>query len=135
MLSLIITGPRQPGNDIDVYLEPLVDDLRRLWDEGVSVFDAHKNEMFTLRAALLWTINDFPVYGNLSGYKNKGHKACPICIDDTPSEYLRNWGKVVYVHNRRFLRRDHPYRRMKKAFNGCVEERRAPRPLSGRTIF
>ena len=86
MLSLLITGPRQPRNDIDVYLEPLVDDLRRLWDEGVSVFDAHKNEMFTLHVALMWTINDFPAYGNLSGYKNKGHKACPICIDDTPSE-------------------------------------------------
>lgn len=53
MLSLLISGPRQPGNDIDVYLAPLVDDLRKMWDEGVSIFDAHKNEMFTLRAALM----------------------------------------------------------------------------------
>ncbi|KAL9674265.1 hypothetical protein QQ045_030535 [Rhodiola kirilowii] len=34
MLSLLISGPRQPGNDIDVYLAPLIDDLKLLWDEG-----------------------------------------------------------------------------------------------------
>ena len=39
MLSLLISGPKQPGNDIDVYLAPLVEDLRKMWDEGVSVFD------------------------------------------------------------------------------------------------
>ena len=30
MLSLLISGPRQPGSDIDVYLAPLVDDLKTL---------------------------------------------------------------------------------------------------------
>ena len=28
MLSMLISGPRQPGNDIDVYLAPLIDDLK-----------------------------------------------------------------------------------------------------------
>ncbi|CAL2260360.1 unnamed protein product [Prunus armeniaca] len=32
MLTLLISGPKQPGNDIDVYLEPLIDDLKSLWD-------------------------------------------------------------------------------------------------------
>ncbi|WVZ84511.1 hypothetical protein U9M48_031540, partial [Paspalum notatum var. saurae] len=32
MLSVLIPGPRQPGNDIDVYLEPLVEDLLKLWE-------------------------------------------------------------------------------------------------------
>ncbi|BBG93712.1 hypothetical protein Prudu_001807 [Prunus dulcis] len=40
---------------------------------------------FALRAALMWTINDFPAYENLSGCVVKGYKACPICGDDTPS--------------------------------------------------
>ncbi|KAI5337662.1 hypothetical protein L3X38_016933 [Prunus dulcis] len=31
MLTLLISGPKQPGNDIDVYLEPLIDDLKSLW--------------------------------------------------------------------------------------------------------
>ncbi|KAL6276903.1 hypothetical protein ACE6H2_020504 [Prunus campanulata] len=85
MLTLLISGPKQPGNDIDVYLEPLTDDLKSLWDGIRGVYDAHIGEYFTLRAALLWTINDFPAYGNLSGCVVKGYKACPICGDDTPS--------------------------------------------------
>nr|ABB46929.2 transposon protein, putative, CACTA, En/Spm sub-class [Oryza sativa Japonica Group] len=31
MMPIIIQGPKQPGNDIDVYLRPLVDDLKLLW--------------------------------------------------------------------------------------------------------
>ncbi|XP_042460326.1 uncharacterized protein LOC122043816 [Zingiber officinale] len=30
MLTMLISGPKQPGNDIDVYLEVLVEDLQRL---------------------------------------------------------------------------------------------------------
>jgi len=35
MLSMIILGPRQPRNDIDVYLSSLIEDLRLWWDEGI----------------------------------------------------------------------------------------------------
>ena len=73
-----ISGPKQPGNDIDVYLAPLIDDLKTLWDEGVKVYDAYRQEEFNLRAVLLWTINDFPAYGNLSGFSVKGYKAYPF---------------------------------------------------------
>ena len=83
MLSLLISGPRQPGNDIDVYLAPLLDDLKMLWDVGVECYDVHQQEVFTLRVVLLWTINDFPAYGNLSGCVVKGYFACPICGEDT----------------------------------------------------
>ncbi|GJR35580.1 hypothetical protein Tco_1211264 [Tanacetum coccineum] len=70
-------GPKQPGNDIDVYLAPLIDDLKTLWDKGVKVYDAYKKENFTLRAMIFCTISDFPAYDNLSGYSTKG--------------YVRNW--------------------------------------------
>ncbi|XP_074301292.1 uncharacterized protein LOC141632667 [Silene latifolia] len=68
MLSLLISGPKEPGNDIDVYLAPLLDDLRTLWDEGIEVFDAYQNSFFNLKAMLLCTISDFPAYGNLCGH-------------------------------------------------------------------
>ena len=58
-LTLLISGPRQPGNDIDVYLAPLIDDLNTLWNEGVQAYDAYKQETFNLKAMLLWTVNDF----------------------------------------------------------------------------
>ena len=41
MLSLMISGPRQPGNDIDIYLTPLVENLKMLWEEGVDMFDGY----------------------------------------------------------------------------------------------
>ena len=66
MLSMMISGPRQPGNDIDVYLSSLIEDLKKLRDEGVLVFDGFQNETFLMRATLFCTINDFPAYGNLS---------------------------------------------------------------------
>ncbi|KAL6227695.1 hypothetical protein ACLB2K_001652 [Fragaria x ananassa] len=42
MLTLLISGPKQPGNDIDVYLQPLVDDLKVLWDGIERVYDSTK---------------------------------------------------------------------------------------------
>ena len=48
MMSILIEGPKQPGNDIDVYFQLLVDDLQTLWNTGVEVWDADKREYFTL---------------------------------------------------------------------------------------
>ncbi|TXG72584.1 hypothetical protein EZV62_001163 [Acer yangbiense] len=67
MLTLLIPGPKQPGNDIDVYLQPLIEDLIKLWDVGAEVYDVSINSTFTLKTVLMWTINDFPAYGNLAG--------------------------------------------------------------------
>ena len=101
-------GPK-PGNEIDDYLSPLIDDLRKLWDEGVSVFDRIQNETFDLRAKLFCTINDFPAYGNLSGYNVKGHRACPICEENTSYIQLKHGRKIVYTRHQRFLTPFHPY--------------------------
>ena len=30
-LSLLIPGPQAPGKDIDVYLRPLIEELKELW--------------------------------------------------------------------------------------------------------
>ncbi|XP_071739374.1 uncharacterized protein [Rutidosis leptorrhynchoides] len=85
MMSLLIQGPKQPGNDIDVYLQPLVDEMMELWNTSIHVYDAYKKEYFQLRAMLFCTINDFPAYGNLSGYSTKGKNACPIYEENTHS--------------------------------------------------
>ena len=65
-LSLLIPGPKAPGNDIDIFLQPLINDLKELWNVGVRTYDASVSEDFQLHASLLWTINDFPAYENLS---------------------------------------------------------------------
>ena len=45
ILSMIIPGPRMVGNNIDVYLQPLIKELNELWSEGVQTFDSSKNEI------------------------------------------------------------------------------------------
>jgi hypothetical protein len=68
MMSVLIQGPKQPGNDINVYLMPLVEELLLLWSKpGVRVWDEYKQEEFNLRALLFMTINDWPALSNLSG--------------------------------------------------------------------
>jgi len=67
MMSMLILGPKSPGMNIDVYLQPLIDELKELWVQGVKTWDAKEKKNFTLRALLLWTINDFPAYAMLSG--------------------------------------------------------------------
>jgi len=119
ILFMMILGPRQPGNDIDVYLSPLIEDLRLLWDEGVEVFDAHEKANFNSREMLFCTTNDFPAYGNMSGYSAKGHHACSICEENISYHKLKYGRKTCYIGHRNFLKRNHPYRRLKKAFTGC----------------
>jgi hypothetical protein len=79
MVSVLIQGPKQPGNDIDVYLRPLVAELLPLWAKpGVCAWDERKQEPFDLRALLFVTINDWPALSKLSGQTNKGYNACMI---------------------------------------------------------
>ncbi|XP_074271167.1 uncharacterized protein LOC141595093 [Silene latifolia] len=132
LLTMLISGPKQPGNDIDVYLAPLIEDLKLLWDVGVEVFDAASGSRFQIHAMLYCTINDFSAYGNLSGYRLKTDKGYPVCGDDTESEWLENSGKYSYSGGRRFLELGHAYRKRKKAFYGKIERRSAPLFLSGK---
>jgi len=109
MLSMMILGIKQPGNDIDVYLSPLIEDLRKLWDEGVDVFDGYQNETFKLSAMVFCTINNFLAYGNLHGYCVKGHHACPIYEEDISYVQLKHGRKTVYTQHRHFLKPYHLY--------------------------
>ncbi|KAK2420428.1 hypothetical protein QL285_031156 [Trifolium repens] len=131
MLTMLISGPKQPGNDIDIYLAPLIEDLKLMWETGVEVYDECRKEFFNLRAILFGTINDFPAYGNLSGYSIKGKSACPICGDDTNTMRLEKCKKSVFLGHRRFLNSNHRYRKWRQAFNGNSEEATAPLFLTG----
>ena len=67
ILSMIIPGEKDPGNDIDVYLQPLIKELRKLW-KGEETYDASAKQHFLIRATLMWVINDsFPMLCFLVG--------------------------------------------------------------------
>ena len=89
-LASVIPGPNNPKNKIDVFLQPLIDELRTLWDEGVAKYDIHANQTFKMRAALMWTVNDFSAYGMLFGWSTHGALSCPVCQDQLQGCYLEH---------------------------------------------
>lgn len=135
MLSLLIPGPKAPSQDIDVFLEPLYDELKQLWDRGVPAYDMYKKEHFSLRAMLMWGIHDFPAFGNLSGCVTHGYKACPACGDNTPSLLLPVSKKIVYTNYRQFLKSDHPFRDGKYLGLKTVEDNLPPESLRGEKLL
>ncbi|KAG8370934.1 hypothetical protein BUALT_Bualt13G0034900 [Buddleja alternifolia] len=54
-LTLLVPGPKSPGRSLDVYLQPLIDELKTLWNDGVETYDVSKAQNFQMRAALMWT--------------------------------------------------------------------------------
>ncbi|XP_004488370.1 uncharacterized protein [Cicer arietinum] len=135
MLSLLILGPKGPGNNIDIYLQPLVQELQELWDDGIETFDAYKKETFQLRAAMMWTINDFPTYANLFGWSTKGQYACPCCGIETTSQWLRHGKKICYMGHRRWLSPKHKWRLNSRDIDGTRELRSPPKRLDGIDIL
>ncbi|XP_019257778.1 PREDICTED: uncharacterized protein LOC109235995 [Nicotiana attenuata] len=123
------------GNDIDVYLQPLIEELKELWKTRIETYDAETKQTFQMRAALLWTVSDFPALPMLSGWSTKGRLACPTCNYDTCSRYLKHSHKMCYLGHRRFLPLDHPSRKDKKSFDGNEEHRHTPTPLSAVEVF
>jgi hypothetical protein len=130
ILSLLIPRLTAPRNEIDVYLQPLGDDLHELWNEGISTYDAATKETFQLHEALLWTINDFLVYGNLSWWFTKGSLACLVYNKNTTFKRLKYRHKTCYIGHRRWLLRGHVWRRKGELFNGTEEHRLKPKDLS-----
>ena len=76
------------------------------------------------------TINDFPSHGNLSGCTVKGYKACPVCGDRIDSKRLLHGRKCTYGGHRKYLPKDHKFRKQKKLFDGHEEHGQPPIPLT-----
>nr|GMC80064.1 uncharacterized protein LOC109184453 [Ipomoea batatas] len=119
ILSMLIPSPKDPGDAIDIYLKPLIKELKELWEVGVDTFDASTHQDFKLHASLLWTINDFPAE----------------IYPDTCSMRLANCSKQCYMGHRRYLPSKHKWRNDKSSFDGTKELRPPPKSLSGSDIL
>ncbi|GKF74395.1 putative transposon, En/Spm-like protein, partial [Tanacetum coccineum] len=122
MLSVLISG--YLTNDIDVFLEPLVDDLHTLFETE-----------FNLRVVVLWTINDYPALGILCGCPYSGFKGCVVCEKDTYCVRLSALSKQGYGCHRRYLPYNHAFRKQKKVFNGQQVFLLALNPMTGEQIY
>nr|GEX51977.1 hypothetical protein [Tanacetum cinerariifolium] len=114
-------------SSFNVYLRPLIDDLKVLWAlKYVVIIDVATGQKFNMRAMVLWTINDFPPRSSLSRWSGQGYKAYPTCNEDTPSVHALS--KTTYIGHRRFLKKPHKYWRSLK-FIGEIEDGDPPRNI------
>ena len=78
IIIAVIPGPCEPSLHINSYLEPLVQDLFKLWN-GVSMKTCEGTKL--VRAALLCNSSDIPATRKVGGFV--GHatlKGCSRCL-------------------------------------------------------
>ena len=96
-LSSVIPGPNNPKNKIEVFLQPLIGDLKTLWNEGVDTYDIHANQIFKMKAALMWTVNDFSAYGMLSVWSTHGGVVLPCLSRSNTGVLIGAWTQSVVI--------------------------------------
>jgi hypothetical protein len=52
-LSMVRPGPNSLGQNIDVCLRPLIDELTQLWSSKALTYDVSRKQNFLMRAALM----------------------------------------------------------------------------------
>jgi hypothetical protein len=134
-LTTLISSPQQVSNGIDVFLEPLMEDMQKHWEYGVTMWDVHIRQHFNLKAIIFYMINDNPARLSLTG-QVKGKTGCVVCVDQTESIYLSSSSKLVYMQNCRFLPRKHKYyHQWRTRFNGTTKNEEASKYRDGKFVF
>ncbi|KAL0317382.1 UNVERIFIED_CONTAM: hypothetical protein Sangu_2152500 [Sesamum angustifolium] len=103
-LTIVIPSPSNSKRLIDVYFEPLIEELLQLWHVGVRTCDHATDRAFIVRAALMWIVNDLPTFGMAFGWSITGVMGCPVCMDDTRAFHTQHGRKACYFDcHRQFL--------------------------------
>jgi hypothetical protein len=131
----LIPGPKSPGDKIHVFFEPLLEDLKDIFQNDMSTYDASRDELFDLRGAVLMTTSDLPGLEMLSSHMVHGEFACPPCGDNAWTKRLKHGHKSSFMGHRQWLDEDHPYRFDADSFDGTTELRSAPMTYYDRSIL
>jgi hypothetical protein len=86
-LALIILGPREPRKQMNIFLQLLFEELKKLC-QGVDTYDRHLKWQFTIRPSYLWSIHDYLGYNKFVGWCVHGRLNCLICMDDSDAYRL-----------------------------------------------
>ena len=84
-LTLIIPGPNYPGKNMNVYMQPLKDELQEAWDNGFKTYDAYRKRNFIMRVWYMYSTHDLPAYALFVGWCVHGRFPCPTCKGDRKS--------------------------------------------------
>ncbi len=110
-LILVLIIPRKEFvtfGSLDVYLQPLIEELQLLWS-GVQTFDVCSKESFNLQAMCIWSVHYFPTYGLFVSGVTKGHVKCPLCGPAIDFHSFKKLKKMIFCGNSHYSSRSHPY--------------------------
>lgn len=97
ILSLLISGPKSPVKNMDVYLQLVIKKLHYLFCKGVRTFDASCSEWFTLCVVVPGTISDCPGNAYLSQRKTNREVCCATCYSGTCFLKSKHGHKACYM--------------------------------------
>ncbi len=94
LLVGLLPGPTEPHLNLNTYLDPLVDELIVLWNDGIPIVGPSQ-EVVTVRAALMCVSCDIPAIRKTCGFLGHGAKmGCSKCTKVFESS---GFNKVSYA--------------------------------------
>ena len=52
-ISPLIPGPQNPMGNLDIYMQPLIEELLHLWEVGVMTYDIAQKQNFNMKVAII----------------------------------------------------------------------------------
>jgi hypothetical protein len=101
-----------------------MEDVQKLLEHGVNVWDEYKKEHFNLKVIIFCKIKIIA-----------GKTGCVVCVDQTESIYLPSSSKLVYIWHCRFLPPKHRYHQWRSRFDGVIENGEALKHRDGKFVF
>jgi hypothetical protein len=98
-LTTLISSPKHAGVDIDIFLEPLMEDMQKLWEHVVNVRDEYKKQHYNLKAIIFYTMNDNTTRLALTG-RVKEKTGCLVV--DISYVALQAHGIINVAHHREY---------------------------------
>ncbi|KAL6329317.1 hypothetical protein AAG906_016209 [Vitis piasezkii] len=122
-LAISADGPRQPGNDIDVYLAPLLDDLKMLWDVGVECYDVHQQE---LKDILHVPYVGRYILSQIEAWEKNSYMVDVSALDKLQNDLVVTLCLLEKLCGPVYLRWMYPFERFMKVLKGYVQNRNRP---------
>jgi len=102
---------------MSVFMEHVIDELVRAWEEGVWTYDRATKTNFKMHVWYHYSLHDFLAYGIFYAWCVHGKFPCPVCKEGLRFIWLQKGGKYSsFDKHRQFLPIDHPFRQDIKNF-------------------
>ena len=116
-IALLILVLKNSKDNLDIYMQPLIEELVQLWSKGIMAYGVSLRQNFLMKVIILWTMSDFPTYGMLSGWMIAARLACPYHMENSKAFRLAHGNKpLLFDYHRQCLLVDHRFRHNKSAF-------------------